>query len=152
MALSKIFVAPKNGQGRVKKKHSKYGKNKFWDLWDPNCTKSVFWKIVGQVSDEKVGRVDRPMVTSQGDLNYTCEPKKAPFHGTKNGKYGSWAKTMIFSKTEMSIPQSNPGKRNIKALLLRPKERFRTTCGVFEKIAKTCFFALPLHVSAGIPV
>ena len=44
MALSKIFVAPKNGQGGVKKskknfsqkKYSKDGKNKFWDLWDHN--------------------------------------------------------------------------------------------------------------------
>ena len=49
MALSKIFVAPKNGQGGVKKsnfffqkKYWKDGKNKFWDLWDHNCTKSIF--------------------------------------------------------------------------------------------------------------
>ena len=49
MALSKIFVAPKNGQGGVKKSkknfqkaYSKDGKNKFWDLWCHNCKKSIF--------------------------------------------------------------------------------------------------------------
>ena len=49
MALSKIFVAPKNGQGGVKKskfffqkKYSKDGKNKFWDLWDHFWPKSIF--------------------------------------------------------------------------------------------------------------
>ena len=50
MALSRIFVAPKNGQGGVKKskknffqkKYSKDGKNKFWDLWDHFWPKSIF--------------------------------------------------------------------------------------------------------------
>ena len=48
MALSRIFVAPKNGQGGVKKskkkkfqkKYSKDGK-KIWDLWDHICKKSI---------------------------------------------------------------------------------------------------------------
>ena len=49
MALSRIFVAPKNGQGGVKKskkkifqkKYSKDGKKKFGDLWDHICPKSI---------------------------------------------------------------------------------------------------------------
>ena len=50
MGLSKIFVAPKNGQEEVKKSkkisffqkvHSKDGKNKFWDLWDHFWPKSI---------------------------------------------------------------------------------------------------------------
>ena len=66
MALSKIFVAPKNGQGGVKKsnffqkKYSKDGKNKFWDLWDHNCTKSIFlenhWTGFGQTEMGGGGR------------------------------------------------------------------------------------------------
>ena len=53
-------------------------------------------------------------------LNSTCGPKKAPFHGAKNAKYGSWAKKSIFSKSEILIPQSNHGKRNSKTMLVRP--------------------------------
>ena len=49
MALSKIFVAPKNSQGGSKnrkklifqKAYTKDGKNKFRDLWGHNCKKSI---------------------------------------------------------------------------------------------------------------
>ena len=34
------------------------------------------------------------------------------------------------------LPQSNYGKRNIKLMLVWPVKRFRTTCGVFQIIAK----------------
>ena len=57
----------------------------------------------------------------------------------------------IFSKSKISIPQSNHGKRNIKLMLVRPQKRFRTTCGVSEIITKNWIFALLLHVSEGIP-
>ena len=63
---------------------------------------------------------------------------------------GPWAKKTIFSKSEISSPQSNHGKRNIKLMLVRPQKRFRTTCGVSEIIAKIWIFALQLHVSARI--
>ena len=69
MALSKIFVAPKNGQEGIKKiqknvffqkLYSKDGKNKFGDLWDHNC-KNSFFLICGTGS----GGGDGSMVTSQ---------------------------------------------------------------------------------------
>ena len=70
MALSRIFVAPKNGQGGVKKskknfqkKYSKDGKNKFWDLWDHNCTKSIFPDIFRTLTLPPYPP-DRPTVTS----------------------------------------------------------------------------------------
>ena len=44
------------------------------------------------------------------------------------------AKKSIFSKSEISIPQSNHGKRNIKLILVRPQKRFRTDISDFEKI------------------
>ena len=53
-------------------------------------------------------------------LSFTCGPKKVPFHGAENDKKCSCPKKSIFSKTEISIPQSNHGKRNIKTKLVRP--------------------------------
>ena len=90
MALSKIFVAPKNGQGGVKKskknfsqkKYSKDGKNKFWDLWDHNF-------IFGKSSDRfrtltlpPLPAPDRPTVTSLSymrDIDPNYSPMQATF-------------------------------------------------------------------------
>ena len=70
---------------------------------------------------------------------------KCGFSGAENDKNGSWDKKSIFSKSKISIHQSNHGKRNIKPMLFRAEKRFRTTCGVSEIIAK--FRILPSQIT-----
>ena len=46
--------------------------------------------------------------------------KNQPAQWLGTPQNGSWAKKSIFSKSEISSPQSNHGKRNIKLMLVRP--------------------------------
>merc|ERR1711954_482441 len=46
--------------------------------------------------------------------------KNEPAHWLGTPQNGPWAKKSIFSKSEISSPQSNHGKRNIKLMLVRP--------------------------------
>ena len=43
-----------------------------------------------------------------------------PAQGLGTPQNRRWAKKSIFSKSEISTPQSNHGKRNIKLMLVRP--------------------------------
>ena len=72
--------------------------------------------------------------------------KNQSAQGLRTPQNRPWPKKSIFSKSEISIPQSNHGKRNIKLMLVRPKKHFRTTCRVPEIIAKIWIFALPVGV------
>ena len=64
---------------------------------------------------------------------------KCAFLGAENDKNGSWDKKSIFSKSKISIHQSNHGKRNIKPMLVRAYKRFRATWGVCKIIVKFQF-------------
>ena len=55
-----------------------------------------------------------------GPLKIGSNVKKARSQGAEKAKNRSWPKKSIFPKSEISIPQSNHGKRNIKLLLVRP--------------------------------
>ena len=46
--------------------------------------------------------------------------KNQPAQGLGTPQNRPWPKKSIFSKSEISIPQSNHGKRNIKLMLVRP--------------------------------
>ena len=46
--------------------------------------------------------------------------KNQPAQGLGTPQNRPWAKKSIFSKSEISSPQSNHGKRNIKLMLVRP--------------------------------
>ena len=70
--------------------------------------------------------------------------------GLKPPKIAHETKNWIFSKSMISIHQSNHAKRNIKLMLVRPWNRFRASCDVPEMMTKNLFFALPKHASAGI--
>ena len=80
MALSRIFVAPKNGQGGVKKskkiffqkKYSKDGKNKFWDLWDHNFIFRKSPDMFRTLTPTPPTLPDRPTVTSHRTLHLPC--------------------------------------------------------------------------------
>ena len=58
--------------------------------------------------------------TFNGPLKIAPNVKKSRFQGAEKAQNRSWPKKSIFSKSEISIPQSNHGKRNIKLMLVRP--------------------------------
>ena len=58
--------------------------------------------------------------TFNGVLKIITHVKKSLLQGAEKAKTRSEPKKSIFSKSEISIPQSNHGKRNIKLMLVRP--------------------------------
>ena len=58
--------------------------------------------------------------TSNGLLKIAPNVKTSRFQKAEKVKNCSWPKKSIFSESEISLPQSNHGKRNIKLMLVRP--------------------------------
>ena len=85
-----------------------------------------------------------PLRRKKCEKNHPDEPfdmrvSKRGFLGAENAKNGSRDKKAIFSKSKISIHQSNHWKRNIKSMLVRSHKRFRTTWGVSEIMMKFQF-------------
>ena len=78
-------------------------------------TLEIFWKI-----PKKFFFKIFTLGTFNGALKIIAHVKKSLLQGAEKAKNRPWPKKSIFSKSEISIPQSNHGKRNIKLMLVRP--------------------------------
>ena len=115
-------------------------------IFSSKCRLQVTWQMLSTFGTVEYST--GPMRTHKETTNSTSKfgSKMAEL---KTPKIAHETKNWIFSKSKISIHQSNHVKRNIKPMLVRPQKRFRTTCGVFEIVAKIWLFALPRHLSVG---
>ena len=65
----------------------------------------------------------------------------------KNSENRPWVKKSIFLKSEISMPQLNHKKRNLKLMLVGTKKHIKTTCSASEIIA---IYFVKIHSSVNI--
>ena len=96
-------------------------------IFSSKCRKSVIWQVLNTF--RTIEYSTGPMRTHKETTNSTAKfgSKMAEL---KTPKIAHETKNWIFSKSKISIHQSNHAKRNIKLMLFWPSKHFRTTCVV----------------------
>ena len=93
-------------------------KNRFLsDYVVVGCPKYIFGNFRNflKISEKKFFKIFT-LGTFNGPLKIAPNVKKSRFQGAEKAQNRSWPKKSIFSKSEISIPQSNHGKRNIRLM------------------------------------
>ena len=108
-------------------------------------TLEIFWKI----PRKKISKF-LPWALLMGPSKLSpCQ--KITFAGGWEGQKSLMTQKIDFFKVRDIDTSIQPRKKKHQTNVSSALKLFRTTCGVSEIIAKIWIFALPLHVSAGIP-